>query len=79
MDVEDAGPDRNRMYDLVKLKWDEAQVAGSGDRRPVTDEQIAEGGPYSDEQVREHLTEEQEGRYVVEKRDDGTLSVLSLQ
>ena len=79
MDVEDAGPDRNRLHDLVKLKWDEAQVAGSSDDQPVTDEQIAEGGPYSVEQIREHLVAEQDDRYVVQKRDDGTLSVLSVQ
>jgi len=78
MDLEEAGPDRNRLHDLVKLKWDEAQASGSSDQ-PVTDEQIAEGGPYSVEQIREHLVAEQDDRYVVQKRDDGTLSVLSVQ
>jgi hypothetical protein len=45
----------------------------------VTDEQIAQGGPYSVKQIQEHLLAEQDDRYVVEKRDDGTLSVLSVQ
>jgi hypothetical protein len=77
MDLEDVGPDRNRLHDLVKLTWDEAQA--SGERRSVTDEQIAEGGPYSVEQVREHLRAEQGDRYVVEEQDGGTLSVQSVQ
>jgi len=79
MDVEDAGPDRNRLHDLVRLKWDEAQVAGSSEHRAVSDEQIAEGGPYSVDQIREHLDAEQGDLYVLEQRDDGTLLVLSLQ
>ena len=78
MDVEDAGPDRNRLHDLVRLRWDEAQVAGSSQQRAVSDEQIAEGGPYSVDQIREHLDAEDD-HYVLEQRDDGTLSVLSLQ
>jgi len=79
MDLEEAGPDRNRLHDLVKLKWDEAQVSGSSDPRTVTDEQIAQGGPYSVKQIQEHLLAEEDDRYVVEKGDDGTLSVLSVQ
>ena len=78
MDLDAVGPDRNRLHDLVKLRWDEAQDSGTGEQRPVTDEQIAEGGPYSVEQVREHLLDEQDDRYAVEKQDDGTLHVLSV-
>jgi hypothetical protein len=79
MDLEEAGPDRDRLHDLVTLTWDEAQVSGSGDRQGVTDEQIAQGGPYSVKQIQEHPLAGQDDRYVVEKRDDGTLSVLSVQ
>jgi hypothetical protein len=45
----------------------------------VTDEQIAQGGPYSVKQIQEHPLAGQDDRCVVEKRDDGTLSVLSVQ
>jgi hypothetical protein len=79
MDLEDVGPDRNRLHDLVKLTWDEAQTDGSGERRSVTDEQIADGGPYSVEQVREHLRAEEGDRYVVEEQDGGRLSVQSVE
>jgi len=58
MDLEQAGPDRNRLHDLVELKWDEAQVSGSSDPQAVTDEQIAQGGPYSVKQIQEHLLAE---------------------
>jgi len=78
MDLDDAGPDRNRLYDLVKLKWDEAQSSGTR-AESVSDEQIAEGGPYSVEQIREHLLAEEHDRYVVKRQDDGTVHVLSVQ
>ena len=66
-------------HQLVTLTWDEAQVSGSGDPPAVTDEQIAQGGPYSVKEIQEHLLAGQDDGYVVEKRDDGTLSVLSVQ
>ena len=43
-----------------------------GRRRPLS-------GPYSVKQIQERLLAEEDDRYVVEKGDDGTLSVLSVQ
>lgn len=73
-------PDRNRLHELVKLTWDTKQGPAGGEARPVTDEEIAAGGPYSVEQIREHLLAEQGDTYVL-KRDEETaaLYVLALQ
>jgi hypothetical protein len=72
MDIDDVGPDRNRLHDLVKLTWDEA--GGSA----VTDEQVAAAGPYSVEQIREHLLAMKGDLYEVSD-DGGTLQVTSVR
>ena len=66
-------PDRNRLRDLVRLVWQSA-----GAPRGVTDQDVADAGPYSVEQVRDHLISEQEGTYVLE-RDGETVRVVSVQ
>ena len=66
-------PDRNRLHDLVRLVWQSAGAPGG-----VTDQDVADAGPYSVEQVRDHLTSEQEGTYVLE-RDGDTVRVVSVQ
>lgn len=80
-------PDRNRLHDLVRLTYESAQstsgvthLPGNDGQRPgaVKDEDIAAAGPYSLEQIREHLTTEQEGTYVLE-REGETLFVVGLQ
>jgi len=74
-------PDRNRLHDLVRLVWQSAQPSdgdGSAEPTPVTDEDVANAGPYSVEQVRDHLTAEQEGTYVL-GRDGETVRVLTVQ
>jgi hypothetical protein len=71
------GPDRNRLHDHVRLVWDEAQVQGE-DAKPVTVEQIANGSPYSVEQLTEHLLAEQGDTYVVKRNEEG-LYLLALQ
>jgi hypothetical protein len=68
-------PDRNRMHDLVRLVWQSADQSSGG---RVTDQDVADAGPYSVEQVREHLTSEQEGTYVLEQ-DGDTVVVLSVE
>lgn len=75
--AEPVGPDRNRLHDLVRLVWDEAQVGGQ-EPRPVSVERIAEGSPYSVEQVTEHLLAEEQDTYVVD-HGEGGLSVVALQ
>ena len=75
--TEAAGPDRNRLHDLVRLVFDEAQAEGQ-DTRPVSVEQLAEGGPYTVEQITEHLLAEQEDTYVLEGDGSG-LRVLALR
>ena len=74
MDIDDVGPDRNRLHDLVKLTWDEAQPDGT----TVTDEQIAAAGPYSLEQIREHLVAMKGDLYEVSD-EEGTLRVTSVR
>jgi hypothetical protein len=75
--TEAVGPDRNRLHDLTKLVWDEAQVEGEDDK-PVRPEAIAEAGPYSVQQITEHLLAEQEDTYVV-KRDEQGIYLLAMQ
>ncbi len=75
--AEALGPDRNRLYDLVKLTWDEAQTEDE-ETQPVTAERIAEGGSYSVEQIIEHLLAEQDDTYVLERDADG-VRVLAVQ
>ena len=72
MDIHDEGPDRNRLHDLVRLTFDEA--GGS----TVTDEQIAGAGPYSVDQIREHLLAMKDDLYDVQD-DDGALSVTAVR
>lgn len=72
MDADEVGPDRNRLHDLVKLTWDEA---GGSD---VTDDEIAAAGPYSVEQIREHLRSMDGDLYEVTD-DAGTLRVTSVR
>jgi hypothetical protein len=74
MDIDDVGPDRNRLHDLVKLTWDEARSDGT----TVTDERIAAAGPYSVEQIREHLLAMQGDLYEVSDAG-GTLQVTSVR
>jgi hypothetical protein len=79
-------PDRNRLHDLVRLVWQSAQQPSAGDGTPVaagtrstvTDQEVADAGPYSVEQVREHLLAEQEGTYVLE-RDGDAVTVVSVE
>jgi len=77
-------PDRNRLHDLVRLVWESAQQSGSGGGPPagepvrVTDQQVADAGPYSLQQIRDHLTVEQEGTYLLE-RDGDTVVVAAVQ
>ena len=75
--AEAVGPDRNRLHDLVKLVWDEAQVEGQ-EAQPVSVERIAEGSPYSVAQLTEHLLAEDEHTYVVEQNEGG-MQVLAVQ
>ena len=75
--TEAVGPDRNRLHDLVRLVWDEAQVEGQ-DAQPVSVETIAEGSPYSVAQVTEYLLAEDEHTFVVEQNDNG-MHVLAVQ
>ena len=76
-------PDRNRLHDLVRLTWDAAQPGatesspGSGSV-PVTDQDVANAGPYSLQQIRSHLTAEQDDTYLLE-REGETLSVVGLR
>ncbi|CAA9341562.1 MAG: hypothetical protein AVDCRST_MAG36-1426 [uncultured Nocardioidaceae bacterium] len=81
-------PDRNRLHDLVRLVWETAQHPGATEepvpapdpaRGPVavTDEDVAAAGPYSVEQVREHLLAEQDGTYTLE-RDGDAVRVLGV-
>jgi hypothetical protein len=72
MEIDEVGPDRNRMHDLVRLTWDEA--GGT----TITDDQVAEAGPYSVEQVREHLRAMQGDLYDVTD-DGGSLRVTSVR
>ena len=75
--TEAAGPDRNRLHDLVRLVFDEAQVEGE-DTQPVSVERLADGSPYTVEQITEHLLAEQEDTYVLD-RDGGGLRVVALR
>ena len=79
-------PDRNRLHDLVRLVWETAQHPGATeepvpdtgrDAVAVTDADVAAAGPYSVEQVREHLLAEQDGTYTLE-RDGDTVTVLGV-
>ena len=67
-------PDRNRMHELVRLVWQSAQSSGA----EVTDQDVADAGPYSVDQVRDHLTSEEDGTYVLEQ-DRDTVVVVSVQ
>jgi hypothetical protein len=79
-------PDRNRLHDLVRLVWQSARESSAGDGTPVadgtrntvTDQEIADAGPYSVQQVRDHLTAEQEGLYQLERSGD-TVVVVAVQ
>ena len=76
-------PDRNRLHDLVRLVWESAQpadgsTAPAGERVAVTDQEIADAGPYSVEQIRDHLTVEQEGTYLLERAGE-TIRVAAVQ
>ncbi len=75
MDIDETGPDRNRLHDLVRLTFDEAREAGD---TSVTDEQVAKAGPYSVEQIREHLQAMRGDLYDVDD-DGGTLTVTSVR
>lgn len=77
-------PDRHRLHDLVRLTWESAQpgvdlaVGTEEGPRAVTDQEIADAGPYSVQQIRDHLVAEQEGTYSLD-RDGDTLSVTAVQ
>jgi hypothetical protein len=78
-------PDRNRLHDLVRLVWQTAQPSEAVDGSaaptggtPVTDQSIADAGPYSVDQVRAHLIAEQEGTYVLDQ-DGDTVRVLAVR
>ena len=69
-------PDRNRLHELVRLTWDTAQGSDPGGVA-VTDQDVADAGPYSLEQIRGHLEAEEGSTYSLE-RDGDTLRVLSV-
>jgi hypothetical protein len=76
MPEQELEPDRNRLHDLVRLTWDSAQR--DGEPVAVEDQQIADAGPYSLEQIREHLLDEQGTTYEL-GNEGGSLSVLRVR
>ena len=76
--TDDSGSaDRHRLYDLVKLTWDEAQSTDSAERTAITDEQIAAGGPYEVDVVRAHLQAEPDWYEL--SRDGDSISVRAVR
>jgi hypothetical protein len=71
-------PDPATLAELILAVWTEAQPSETTEWHPVTDQQFADAGPYTLQQVREFLLAKQGDDYVV-KRDGETIYMLAPQ